>query len=478
MNKASYKAYFAACGVALMSLVGACNSNDEPAREGTPDYSGVTVRAFSLKENKAVLNNIDSVFFSIDLNNRRIFNADSLPLGTDVSAVAVKLTTDECSECKFHMTSLHGTDTVVDYLTSPDEKLNFTKPVTLTIRSYNGAVEMSYDVSVNVHELKNDSLWWDDKGCLPLPASSPSAQRAVKMGDRAYVLCRTQGGWSLSRSENVFAGTWSAIATDLPADADITSFNASDDTLYILDGNGNLLSSADGAAWTPAGAIGWRAITAVYPGGVLGLKAAADGSLRHVAYPSGAESAVASDFPVEGYSQSILSSSKWAPRPQVMIAGGRTATGTLTGATWAYDGSTWAKVGKGLPAAEGYAVARYTIVQTDTLSWQSKRIPALVAIGGRGALKCQRSVYVSRDMGMNWNKGSNLVQLPEYIPSLYGADLLVIDYTETLKPKAVKPITSWEVPVLLMFGGIGDDGLLQPYYWQGAINSLRFKPLQ
>lgn len=423
-----------------------------------------------------MLNNIDSVFFSIDLANATIFNADSLPVGTKTNALAVSMSTDACSVCEFHMKSRAGNDTVVNYLTDPDTHLNFTSPVTLKITSYNGAITREYSVKVNVHKIVSDSLYWGETLRKPLPASA-TAQRTVRLGDKAYNLASTASGMVLSRSVDIYAGQWQQVATDLPADADIRSLTASESALYILDGQGNLLTSADGTSWGQTGQTGWQAISAPYLDGVLGLKT--DGArLTHVAYPWGTTSAADPAFPVSGFSQSASLSTKWATRPQVMIVGGVTASGNLTGDSWAYDGSKWAKIGGGLPPAEGYAMARYTLVETDTLSWQAERRPALVALGGRDTGGVRREVYVSRDMGMTWVKGYNMLQLPKYIPSLWDADMLVFEQTATIAPKAIKPITQWEVPTLFLFGGYTAPGTLSQYYWQGTINSLKFKPLQ
>ena len=87
MKKAIYKGFYGACAAVLLLAAGACNSSENYGQEGTADYSGTAVKSFSLKENDQVLNNIDSVFFSIDLVNGMIFNADSLPVGTDRKSV-------------------------------------------------------------------------------------------------------------------------------------------------------------------------------------------------------------------------------------------------------------------------------------------------------------------------------------------------------------------------------------------------------
>ena len=253
MKKAINKGFYGACAAVLLLAAGACNSSENYGQEGTADYSGTAVKSFSLKENDQVLNNIDSVFFSIDLVNGMIFNADSLPVGTDISALAVTMQTDACTECKFHMTSVHGTDTVVDYLTSPDEKLNFEKPVSLYIKSYNGSYERTYTLKVNVHTQFADSLQWSDATLPPMPVSAASEMRTVRFHDTAYTLAATSAGYELYRSTDVFNGRWEKVAANLPSALNVSTLTASHDgdTLYILDSSGNLLSSTDGVDFAP-----------------------------------------------------------------------------------------------------------------------------------------------------------------------------------------------------------------------------------
>ena len=70
----------------------ACNSSYEVVEE---TVSSAAVRAFSLAKNDSVMANLDSVFFSIDLIKGVIFNADSLPKGTDVTHLVPVISTIE-----------------------------------------------------------------------------------------------------------------------------------------------------------------------------------------------------------------------------------------------------------------------------------------------------------------------------------------------------------------------------------------------
>lgn len=78
---------------ALIAGVASCNSSSSYDYEQELDGSAM-VKNFTLVENDKVLADLDSVFFSIDLVSGDIFNADSLPMGTKISALAANITTD------------------------------------------------------------------------------------------------------------------------------------------------------------------------------------------------------------------------------------------------------------------------------------------------------------------------------------------------------------------------------------------------
>ena len=73
--------------MALIAMT-ACNKDDNDINNTASMYvPAVAVTRFYLKADSKVMNNLDSVFFSIDLENGVIFNADSLPKGTKISTL-------------------------------------------------------------------------------------------------------------------------------------------------------------------------------------------------------------------------------------------------------------------------------------------------------------------------------------------------------------------------------------------------------
>lgn len=489
--------------VALLALClpTACNSDDEDnaySGEGiTIDLSGVAINSFSLQADKKVLNNLDSVFFTIDLAGARIFNADSLPVGTDVSAIAVSMTTDQVSALEVTSHTAQGLDTVIDFLKNPATKLNFAYgPVQAKLTALDGISQRIYNIQVNVHRLVPDSLYFSEMASTDLPTSLPltqvTEQKAVKQGKA--LLCLTRGAdgvMCLARSTDAYGCEWDFTSVAIGQSVDVRSFTATDEGLYILGTDGTLLRSADGREWAATDSR-WATIIAPYGTRLLGLEAsaAAPSGYMFVEYPATSQGTAApAAFPLKGSSQAMELATPWAQHPQIMICGGLTIGGELTGATWAFDGSQWAKIGGGLPAAEGYTVAPYTVCRTDTLTWRVSAENVLLAFGGWDAKGSpSRTVYLTRDMGMAWHKADDNLQLPAFVPAMAYADMLTQATTLpgadtyagrwNVRLRAVSPITEWECPYLYIFGGRRANGTLNTTLWRGAINYLTFKPLQ
>ena len=64
----------------------AAGCNDDGTVLTSESYSSVAISSFHLSANDAIAH-LDSVYFSIDLERAQIYNADSLPYGTDVTAL-------------------------------------------------------------------------------------------------------------------------------------------------------------------------------------------------------------------------------------------------------------------------------------------------------------------------------------------------------------------------------------------------------
>ena len=89
--------------------------------------------------------------FTIDQQLGFIYNADSLPVGTDVSKVKVKITADTYNI--FIVAS-------VDSLWEEEDSLNFEQPVQFKVMAETGLFGRTYDAKINVHKQEPDSMVW------------------------------------------------------------------------------------------------------------------------------------------------------------------------------------------------------------------------------------------------------------------------------------------------------------------------------
>ncbi len=484
-------------------LITSCNTKDEPktVTQTASNINAVAVTAFSLQDDSDIMEGLDSVFFSIDTRNGIIFNADSLPKGTDITKLKPSVTFyNSVSTAEFIMENgTHRTGTS-DYRETPNDTIDFTGDVTLHLVSADESITMDYRVKVNVHQMDPDSLAWSEMAVAKLPARlpSPRRQKTVAFDNGAASLIIENNG-SLTFAKASGSTPWAKTEINLSFTPAVESFTATDEALYILDSNGNLFSSTDGLTWSSTGQK-WIAVTGGFGTALLGIESGANG-MNHVVYPASAGIAstpLEEDFPIGGTSALGTFSSRWYPTPTAIISGGHDAYGRISEAVWAFDGTSWAKISEGqLPGLESPTMFPYFAFLKSPTSWTMTEHSVWLIIGGSLASgEANRQTYISYDNGVNWQSASQSLCLPEFIPSLTGADALVT--TATLhgslsgwakRPAPRLPIGSrvkyetdgdeiiWECPYIYLIGGYTTDGTLSDTIWRGALNRLTFRPI-
>ncbi len=464
------------------AMFSACNSNDttyELIEDTTVSNVGLT--SFSLGVNNNIVANLDSLFFTIDLANGQIFNADSLPVGTKLGNSVVSITHPTVSKLELIFKDAAGETKTVDYLQASTDSVYFGNgTVTLRVVSTSGNVMREYAVNVNVHKVKPDSLYWDNAPAEVLPSFSftPTALKTVKFKDEYLTLAGDGTSFAMVHAPSMEEGCSKYDTATLPVNAEVGSFTSTGDALYIL-ADGVLYESADAVSWTATG-VEMTHIYGAYLTSVLGVNKKADNTYEHVSYPATATKAVPASCPVGGTSNAILYESEWSSKPMLMFTGGHTADGTVTGATWAFDGTEWAQISvQGLPALENMAIVPY---QTMTINnqWISTYYPVLLAMGGKSNTgTIDKTVYLSFDRGVHWTTAPAYMQFASDFKALTGFQ--IVDETSRLGnvgSRAVTPITSWECPFLYMVGGYNSAGKINQDVWRGALNAFRIKPIQ
>lgn len=461
----------------LMSMfVVGCSDDDDQSLELDGSRDAVMINSFSLAADKDVLVNLDSVFFSIDLDQAIVFNADSLPKGTKVDSLVTTMTFSTVKKAEIMMPGRKAADTVVNYLSDPNEPINFTRGfVKLHLESASGEVSRDYTIYVNVHRVDPDKMEWSKlTQKLPTTLSAVGAQRTVECQGSILTFTTDGSGYCRATSADP-TGSWSYETVDLPQGAQLETLTAGGDDLYVATAEGQLYQSADmGATWTATGTQ--MNYIYGYVGGTVVGAASADGVYSCVTYPETTSTPLGSDFPVEATAPAIVYTTEWSDQPMLITVGGLDAAGNAVSGAWAYDGGQWARLTAKLPALEAPVVVPYYTFRTSD-TWEVTRRSVLLCYGGLLSTgEPNRKVYVSNDMGVNWAEGSEQMQLPAaYLPGGY-AQAIVKDRVLGAS-RAVAPITEWNCPYIYMFGGkVGST--VSTDVWRGVVNRLEFKPLQ
>lgn len=486
-------------------ITAACNKKEEDEPFYEPS-SALSVTAFRLKSNLKVMKNLDSVFFSIDPERSVIFNADSLPKGTDISKLVADITYSKgISAAVIDMEGGSVREGSLNYLENPTDSIDFTGNVFLSLTAQDAKYTKVYKLMVNVHKMDPDSLWWDEsaKSSLPSRMPAPVAQKTVEHGDAFVSLIReSDGSFTLARCPLLTPGEWTRKEVSLPADADIRSFTATGTDYYLLDGSGSLYSSADAGNWSDTGAK-WSSITGPYANSVVGLRIDAEGRYWHTSYPAlegFTESVIDEAFPVRGASNMCSFTSEWLTEPMTLLVGGVTAAGNLTSAVWSFDGSDWAELSSGrVDAAEGYTLIPYLAYRKFGNFWKVHEYSVWLLMGGRrGSGEQAKTVYISYDNGVTWSTTASNLGMPDYIPAMAYSDAVLSSrkMSAELLPESWSRLPSkapalparvkyeiddtmiiWECPYIFLFGGEDGTGSLYDTVWKGVLNRLSFKPL-
>ena len=139
-------ATFGLCVFAVCLLTSCLDDNDDLVLSNK-----VVITAFSIND----FGKINGALypFSIDHVGNRIYNRDSLPVGTDVSKVSVNVSFD--GGAIFY--TVGGEERAY----STTDSIDFTSPVIFSVYAADGSWRRNYAVSVNVHTTDMDSLVWN-----------------------------------------------------------------------------------------------------------------------------------------------------------------------------------------------------------------------------------------------------------------------------------------------------------------------------
>lgn len=484
--------------ITTLPMLMSCNKDKDDDDSTVYSYSTseqtTLITAFGLQADADVLASLDSVHFTIDYDNGLIYNADSLPVGTDISKLKVTVKfLNTVSSAVFKITgATEQADTSINYTTSMTQALDFTGKTILTVTSVDNSCVKDYEVKVLVHKVTPDTLIWDESWRRDLPGYRHSAigHKAVKQGDTYRIM-----NYNSAQECYLFTAsapnqpTWDKQWVNLPFIPQIPSLTATDAALYMLDTDGVLYTSADGLSWNGCG-VTWYSMLGAYNDCVLGIVRGDDG-YYYDQYPRSEDfvaTRVDDSFPVSHSSDMIVTNNTWTVSQQAMIVGGLDSQGRAVSDVWGFDGSKWGKINNVhstvLPAlTDATLFAYYTYKPVSGIRRYALQETWYVMGGKLADGTLNGNIYLSSTQGITWYKSDSTIVQPGFMPKFYGAQAFVNIETLTaasgnyLPRRIQSQITSWECPYIYLFGGYNDQDALLPYVWRGVYNRMTNYPV-
>ena len=183
----------------------------------------------------------------IDHLNGKIYNADSLPCGADLSKVVVTVGTKNSGVpvMRTLKTKDEGGDTL-KYVNSTDS-LDFTSERVVYVYAQSMQSRRMYTVQLNVHKEVGDTMIWRAKEASA-DLAALGGMKAVTVGEKLFVAGEKDGKTIVYTTAD--GDTWNEVSGLKLAAADAyKGVVASESALYVYT-SGKVMKSADGSSWT------------------------------------------------------------------------------------------------------------------------------------------------------------------------------------------------------------------------------------
>ncbi len=252
-----------ACMALAMFAFSSCLNSDE---DEITYYDDTAVTAFSLSAANRYIHTTasdgvtDSVYktsltvsgyaFSIDQQQRLIYNPDSLPVGTDVAHVLATISSKNSGTIVLNLKSKAGQDSLAYY--SSTDSIDFTNPVRVRVYNTQGTAYREYTVKVNVHQQEGDVFKWNAMDAPVL--QTVTDRRMVVNGDDLYLFGQKDGatvGFVYSNQ------TWKQLSRSFGGEA-YKNVVVQQGSVYVLDGKLYALTDA-GLSYSPDQGATWTA---------------------------------------------------------------------------------------------------------------------------------------------------------------------------------------------------------------------------
>lgn len=347
---------------------------------------------------------------SINQITQTIENRDSLPYGSQVRAVLTTVTFKGVLYYREAADSIYTTY-------SNKDSIDFTGPVDFVNYPTLGHGVRHYNVKVNVHQVKGDSLTWArfDSGERADELETLTACKMVALGDRLVMMGRTAKGEVVSaihsRSNVLYWDVDRTDGVDL-SDADLSTLCTFNNMALMSNAKGEILQSHDGRTWAVMheAAAGRRLIGA----GNQTLYAVTNGQIESLGkgeseWQKNAMDADASNLPDDQLSLSYFNTESGYER--LVLVGNNSQKSDTKAEAWI---KSWRGEG-----AEANAEWMYCTHTNDNKSQCPEMSPLftmayddqVIALGGKSAngnYKSLEKILYSPDFGITWHESDAL----------------------------------------------------------------------
>ncbi len=188
--------------------------------------------------------------FYIDQTTRQIYNPDSLPLGTRLSAVLTTVTAKESSPIVWMKANV---DSIQSSYSSTDS-VDLSTPRKLRVYNNDASAYVTYTVTVNVHQEKADSFQWHSLASQNAHIAALQDLKAIAMGGNVYVFGTDGNGLKIYKTGNTDGKSWTEVSPSVTFGSNAyRNVVTLDQKAYLLDGC-KVYQSSDAASWEEVGA--------------------------------------------------------------------------------------------------------------------------------------------------------------------------------------------------------------------------------
>lgn len=187
----------------------------------------------------------------IDQLNDRIYNPDSLPVGTDVSKVVFSTFTVQS------YVTIKSLSTAEDTIFSASDSTDFSQPRTFTVYAEDITQKREYTIDVRVHKEQGDSCYWQAIAEGTAFGIQPMQKmHVINRGDEFFVYGQLESGECQlvrgSNSDRSFDSA-SSVSASSGAQFDVESVRYFNGKFYALAGGELIVSETGEGTWQTAG---------------------------------------------------------------------------------------------------------------------------------------------------------------------------------------------------------------------------------